>query len=173
MLEGSEICRILPSSDSGSAVKNRDLSTRPQFWAYATCGFVAENGVCSEVSDYPRTSEITTPHRGFWQQCWHPRQHPAVANTSKGRCRKTEQRAFSVSASRRVSGDCIAENNERVGTRVPLQILARAAYIHFRRVVFHVRQKAHAQPYSSSRFPNEQIAFSIPRRRLPNCLISR
>lgn len=76
-------------------------------------------------------------------------------------------------APRRVSGDCIAENNERVGTRVPLQILARAAYIHFRRVVFHVRQKAHAQPYSSSRFPNEQIAFSIPRRRLPNCLISR
>lgn len=91
----------------------------------------------------------------------------------KGRCRKTEQRAFFVSASRRVRGDCIAENNERVGTTVPLQILARAAYIHFRRVVFHVRQKAHAQPYSSSRFPNEQIAFSIPRRRLPSCLISR
>jgi hypothetical protein len=65
VLEGSEICRILPSSDSGSAVKNRDLSTRPLLWASATCDFVAENGVCSEVSDYPRTSEITTPHRGF------------------------------------------------------------------------------------------------------------
>ena len=31
VLEGSEICRILPSSVSGSAVKNRDLSTRPLF----------------------------------------------------------------------------------------------------------------------------------------------
>lgn len=40
MLEGSEICRILPSSDSGSAVKNRDRPTRPLFIATATCGFV-------------------------------------------------------------------------------------------------------------------------------------
>lgn len=45
MLEGSKIYRILPADDSGSAVKNRDLSTRPQFWASATCGFVAKNQV--------------------------------------------------------------------------------------------------------------------------------
>ena len=43
MPEGSEIYRILPADDSGSAVKNRDLSTRPLFWASATCGFVAKN----------------------------------------------------------------------------------------------------------------------------------
>ena len=42
VLEGSEICRILPSSVSGSAVKNRDRQTRPQFWASATCGFVSK-----------------------------------------------------------------------------------------------------------------------------------
>ena len=30
-LEGSEICRILSSGDSGSAVKNRDRQTRPLF----------------------------------------------------------------------------------------------------------------------------------------------
>lgn len=36
----------------------------------------------------PRTSEITTPHRGFQQQRRHPQQHPVAAETSKGRCRK-------------------------------------------------------------------------------------
>lgn len=45
MPEGSEIYRILPADDSGSAVKNRDLSTRSLFWASATCGFVAKNQV--------------------------------------------------------------------------------------------------------------------------------
>lgn len=43
VLKDFEICRILPSGDSGSAVKNRDLSTRPRFWATATCGFVGKN----------------------------------------------------------------------------------------------------------------------------------
>ena len=38
-----------------------------------------------------------------------PRQHPVVADTSKGRCRKTEQRPFFVSASRRIHSDCISE----------------------------------------------------------------
>lgn len=33
------------SAQSGSARKNRDLSTRPQFWASATCGFVGKNQV--------------------------------------------------------------------------------------------------------------------------------
>lgn len=33
------------SAQSGSAVKNRELSTRPLFWTSATCGFVAKNQV--------------------------------------------------------------------------------------------------------------------------------
>ena len=40
---GSGICRILPAGDSGSAGKNQDRPTKPQFCASATCGFVAEN----------------------------------------------------------------------------------------------------------------------------------
>ena len=36
------------SAQSGSAVKNRDLSTRPQFWASATCGFVGKNRCVAE-----------------------------------------------------------------------------------------------------------------------------
>lgn len=39
-----------------------------------------------------------------------PRQHPVVAETSKGRCRKTEQRPFFVIASRGVRDGCITEN---------------------------------------------------------------
>lgn len=31
------------SAQSGSAVKTRERSTRPQFWASATCGFVGKN----------------------------------------------------------------------------------------------------------------------------------
>lgn len=31
------------STQSRSAVKNRDLSTSPQLWAPATCGFVGKN----------------------------------------------------------------------------------------------------------------------------------
>lgn len=44
---------------------------------------------------------------GFYQQRRHPRQHPVVVETSKGRCRKTVQRPFFVIASRRVHDDCI------------------------------------------------------------------
>lgn len=43
MLEGSEICRILPSDDSGSTVKNRDRQTRLRFWASTSVGFVGKN----------------------------------------------------------------------------------------------------------------------------------
>lgn len=58
VLEGSEICRILPSAVFRSAVKNRDLSTRPLFWASTTCGFVAKNqGVLGGFRFFPRTSE--------------------------------------------------------------------------------------------------------------------
>ena len=59
MLEGSDICRILPSSDSGSAVKNRDLSTRPLLWASATCDFVAKNRcVLGKFRFFPALPEI-------------------------------------------------------------------------------------------------------------------
>lgn len=59
MPEGSEIYRILPADDSGSAVKNRDLSTRPLFWASATCGFVAKNrGVLKGFRFFPALPEI-------------------------------------------------------------------------------------------------------------------
>lgn len=45
VLVGSGICRILPTGSSGSAGKNQDRPTRPRFYAYATCGFVAKNRV--------------------------------------------------------------------------------------------------------------------------------
>lgn len=43
VLVGSGICRILPTGGSGSAGKNQDRPTRPRFYAYTTCGFVAKN----------------------------------------------------------------------------------------------------------------------------------
>lgn len=45
MLGSPRICRILPCSDSESAVKNRDRPTRHRFYTSATCDFVAENPV--------------------------------------------------------------------------------------------------------------------------------
>lgn len=45
VLEGSDICRILPAGVSRSAGKNRDLPTRPRIYASVTCGFVAKNRV--------------------------------------------------------------------------------------------------------------------------------
>ena len=33
------------SAQSGSAVKNQNLSTRPRFWASTTCGFVGKKPV--------------------------------------------------------------------------------------------------------------------------------
>lgn len=108
VLMGSGICRILPAGDSGSAGKNQDRPTKPQFCASATCGFVAENlAVLGGFRFFPALPENTALHRELKRKSQHPRQHPVVAKTSKGRCRKTEQRPFFVSASRRVRGDCI------------------------------------------------------------------
>lgn len=56
---------------------------------------------------FPALPENAALHHGLKRKSQHPRQHPVVAKTSKGRCRKTEQRPFFVSASRRVRGDCI------------------------------------------------------------------
>lgn len=61
-------------------------------------------------SIFPRTSVKRGLHRELKRKSQHPRQHPVVAETSKGRCRKTEQRPFFVIASRRVRDDCITEN---------------------------------------------------------------
>ena len=47
------------SAQSGSAVKNRDLSTRPQFWASATCGFVGKKRcVLGKFRFFPALPEI-------------------------------------------------------------------------------------------------------------------
>lgn len=107
---GSGICRILPSGDSRSAVKNRALSTRPRFWASATCGFVGknrsvlggfrffpalpENAASIVRSNIKRPSATTGCYRG----------------NIKGPLPETEQRPFFVIASRRVRDDCITEN---------------------------------------------------------------
>ena len=48
------------SAQSRSAVKNRDLSTRPQFWASATCGFVGKNRcVLGKFRFFPALPEIS------------------------------------------------------------------------------------------------------------------
>lgn len=107
VLGGSRICRILPPDDSGSAVKNRDLSTRPRFWTSATCGFVVKNQGALGEFRFPRTSEIRDEALCPKAKT---RQHPVVADASKGRCRKTEQRPFFVIASRRAHDDCFTED---------------------------------------------------------------
>ena len=45
VLEGSDICRILPVGVSRSAGKNQNLPTRPRIYASVTCCFVAKNRV--------------------------------------------------------------------------------------------------------------------------------
>ena len=86
---GSDICRILPAGGSGSAEKNRDRPSRPRFYAYATCGFVAKNPiVLGDFRFFPALPENAALHRELKRQSQHPRQHPVVAETSKGRCRK-------------------------------------------------------------------------------------
>lgn len=52
MLEGSEISRILPVNDSGSAVKIRDLSTGPGFEVRRPAVLLAKIGVCSVSFDF-------------------------------------------------------------------------------------------------------------------------
>lgn len=79
-----------------------------RFCAHATCGFVAENRVAlGDFRFFPALPENAALHRELKRKSQHPRQHPVVAKTSKGRCRKTEQRPFFVIASRRVLNDCI------------------------------------------------------------------
>lgn len=91
--------------------ENQDRPIRTRFYASATCGFVAENRVAlGGFRFFPALPENAALHRELKRKSQHPRQHPVVAKTSKGRCRKTEQRPFFVSASRRVHGDCITKN---------------------------------------------------------------
>ena len=108
VLVGSGICRILWASGSGSAGKNQDRPIRTRFYASATCGFVAKYRVMlGDFRFFPALPENAALHRELKRKTQHPRQHPVVAKTSKGRCRKTEQRPFFVIASRRVRDDCI------------------------------------------------------------------
>lgn len=51
-------------------------------------------GLCSEVSDFSRTSGINASNRELELQWQHPRQHPVVVETPKGRWRKPGQRPF-------------------------------------------------------------------------------
>lgn len=69
-----------------------------------------KSGCARRFPIFPTLPENTAPHRELKRKSQHPRQHPVVAKTSKGRYRKTEQRPFFVSASRRVRDDCITEN---------------------------------------------------------------
>lgn len=75
----------------------------------STCGFVAKIGFCSEVSNFSQHFQNDDFASGFYQQRRHPQQYPVVAETSKGRCRKTEQRPFFVIASHRVHDGCITD----------------------------------------------------------------
>lgn len=96
------------SAQSGSAVKNRELSTRPLFWASATCGFVTKNQVVLESSRFfpaLTTAAIKNPL---------PQSENATTSSSRGNIKgplpETKQRPFFVSASRRVRDDCITED---------------------------------------------------------------
>lgn len=80
----------------------------PSFALPRPAVLLAKIELCSEVSDFfLALPENAALHRELKRKSQHPRQHPVVADTSKGRCRKTEQQPFFASASRRVRGDCI------------------------------------------------------------------
>lgn len=84
---------------------------QPRSYPSTTCGFVAKNRVMfGGFRFFPALPKNAAPHRELKRKSQHPRQHPVVAKTSKGRCRKTEQRPFFVIASRRVRDDCITED---------------------------------------------------------------
>lgn len=110
MLGGCGICRILTMGDFESAVKIIEPLPRTLFNASAICGFVAKIRLCSASLDFSRTSEIRGPAKRVLATLAASAQHPVVTETSKGRCRKTEQRPFFVIASRRVRNGCITEN---------------------------------------------------------------
>lgn len=92
-------CGVKPrSADQAPVLHFRDLR------------FCCRKTDCARrFSIFPRTSVKRGLHRELKRKSQHPRQHPVVAETSKGRCRKTEQRPFFVIASRRVRDDCITE----------------------------------------------------------------
>lgn len=88
--------------------KNPRSTDQPRSYPSTTCGFVAKNRVVlGGFRFFPALPENAALHRELKRKSQHPRQHPVVAKTSKGRCRKTEQRPFFVIASRRVLNDCI------------------------------------------------------------------
>lgn len=57
MLKDSEICRILPSGNSGSAVKTESCRPDPGFGHPRAAVLLVKIRVCSASFDYPRTSE--------------------------------------------------------------------------------------------------------------------
>lgn len=102
--------RNLPHTSDGrfrECGKNQDRPTKPRFCASATCGFVAKNQVVlGGFRFFPALPELKPQTEGSSNSggIRDNRQHPVVAETSKGRCRKTEQRPSFVIASRRARG---------------------------------------------------------------------
>ena len=107
MLGVSGICRILPSGAFGSEVKNRNLPTSPGFELRRPAVLLVKSGCARRFPIFPALPKYAIKIRR--PKAKMP-QYPVVADTSKGRCRKTEQRPFFVIASRRVHDDCITED---------------------------------------------------------------
>lgn len=68
-----------------------DMPTTLESGNASTCCFVTKKTGCARrfpgFFQHFRNDDSTS---GFYQQRRHPRQHPVVVETSKGRCRKTE-----------------------------------------------------------------------------------
>ena len=69
-----------------------------------------KSGCAQRFSIFPRTSGIRGLAKRVLATSATSATTSVVAETSKGRCRKTGQRPFFISASRRVHGDCITRN---------------------------------------------------------------
>ena len=101
------------STQSRSAVKNRDLSTRPQFWAPATCGFVTKNQVVLGSSRF--FPALTTAAIKTHCPKAKTRQHPVVADVQRcpscllggaGEIKIGGQKRFGTPAPRNPEGFC-------------------------------------------------------------------
>lgn len=107
VLGGSKICRILPLDVSGSAVKTKIGRPHPCFRLPRPAVLLLKIGLCSAFSDFSQHFR----NDGFTSHVLAAMAASATTSssreTSKGRCRNTEQRPFFLYASRRVHDDCI------------------------------------------------------------------
>ena len=152
----SGICRILPTGGSGSAGKNRDRPTRPRFYAYATCDFVAENQVVlGGFRFFPALPENTAtpsvPERNRYEFRW--KKNLLNAKTAYRRFPRTKpdvpsQGPITVAPSRKNP----ISVNPLPASRNELRLSSNAS------VKLHVRRKSHA----ISSFPNLDVSFDRP-----------